>query len=125
MAPQPSFECNRTESRTQETVIRYAGKLVFRRTVSAREKGARSFSARKRILHVTDESKVAVCLQATYMRWVSATWTVAISTRRAKHPRWCQASPAKIFIFPKDGNYDLKKPARLDMGDVMAIRHQT
>jgi hypothetical protein len=36
----------------------------------------------------------------------------------------CQARRAKIFIFPKDRSYDLKKPARLDTGDVMAIRHQ-
>jgi hypothetical protein len=36
-----------------------------------------------------------------------------------------QARRAKIFIFPKYSIYDLKKPARLDTGDVMAIRHQT
>ncbi len=58
------------------------------------------------------------------------------STRRGKTRRrrktrarlFCptsQARRAKIFIFPKDRIYDLKKPARLDTGDVMAIRHQT
>jgi hypothetical protein len=36
-----------------------------------------------------------------------------------------QARTAKIFTFPKYSIYDLKKPARLDTGDVMAIRHQT
>jgi len=36
-----------------------------------------------------------------------------------------QARRAKIFLFPKGRTYDLKKPARLDTGDVMAIRHQT
>jgi hypothetical protein len=45
-------------------------------------------------------------------------------TRRLFCPT-SQARRAKIFIFPKDGNYDLTKPARLDTGDVMAIRHQT
>jgi hypothetical protein len=41
---------------------------------------------------------------------------------------FCPTSPvlrSKIFIFPKDRIYDLKKPARLDTGDVLAIRHQT
>jgi hypothetical protein len=37
----------------------------------------------------------------------------------------CPALRAKIFTFPKYSIYDLKKPARLDTGDVMAIRHQT
>ena len=32
---------------------------------------------------------------------------------------------AKILVFPKGRTYDLTKPARLDTGDVMAIRHQT
>jgi len=45
-------------------------------------------------------------------------------TRRLFCPT-SQVRRAKIFIFPKDVNYDLKKPARLDTGDVMAIRHQT
>jgi hypothetical protein len=36
-----------------------------------------------------------------------------------------QGGFAKIFIFPKDRNYGLTKSARLDTGDVMAIRHQT
>jgi hypothetical protein len=45
-------------------------------------------------------------------------------TRRLFCPT-SQARGAKIFIFPKDGNYDLTKSARLDTGDVMAIRHQT
>jgi hypothetical protein len=36
-----------------------------------------------------------------------------------------QARRVKIFVFPKGRTYDLKKPARLDTGDVMAIRHQT
>jgi hypothetical protein len=36
-----------------------------------------------------------------------------------------QARGEKIFIFPKERNYDLKKPSRLDTRDVMAIRHQT
>ena len=56
---------------------------------------------------------------------------VAAATRRAKHfPPFrseaeCPALRAKIFIFPKDRTYDLAKTARLDTGDVMAIRHQT
>jgi len=45
-------------------------------------------------------------------------------TRRLFCPT-SQARPAKIFFFPKYSIYDLKKPARLDTGDVMAIRHQT
>jgi hypothetical protein len=36
-----------------------------------------------------------------------------------------QAPLAKIFVFPKHRSYDSTKPARLDTGDVMAIRHQT
>jgi hypothetical protein len=31
----------------------------------------------------------------------------------------------KNIIIPKTRIYDIKKPARLDKGDVMAIRHQT
>jgi hypothetical protein len=53
--------------------------------------------------------------------------SVAATTRRAAR-LFCptaQAPFAKIFFFPKDRIYDLKKPARLDTGDVMAIRHQT
>jgi hypothetical protein len=45
-------------------------------------------------------------------------------TRRLFCPT-SQGCRAKIFFFPKDRSYDLKKPARLDTGDVMAIRHQT
>jgi hypothetical protein len=37
----------------------------------------------------------------------------------------CLAPLAKIFLFPKGRSYDLRKSARLDTGDVMAIRHQT
>jgi hypothetical protein len=48
----------------------------------------------------------------------------SVKTRRLFCPT-SQARRAKIFLFPKDGSYDLKNPARLDMGDVMAIRHQT
>jgi hypothetical protein len=45
-------------------------------------------------------------------------------TRRLFCPT-SQGRQAKIFFFPKYRIYDLKKPARLDTGDVMAIRHQT
>jgi hypothetical protein len=45
-------------------------------------------------------------------------------TRRLFCPT-SQARHAKIFCFPKDRTYDLTKPARLDMRDVLAIRHQT
>jgi hypothetical protein len=48
----------------------------------------------------------------------------AQKTRRLFCPT-SQARCAKIYIFPKDRTYDLKKPARLDTGDVLAIRHQT
>src|SRR5690242_18726642 len=58
--------------------------------------------------------------------------TVAFSARRAKHlpvllkkRANCPALPAKIFIFPKYENYEITNSARLDTGDVMAIRHQT
>jgi hypothetical protein len=51
--------------------------------------------------------------------------SVAPTTRRAKHLKECQGRFAKIFLFPEDGSYDLTNPARLDTGDVMAIRHQT
>src|SRR6202012_2535836 len=37
--------------------------------------------------------------------------------RRAKHPAWRQAEPAKINLLPKNRNYDLTKSARLDMRD--------
>src|SRR5215475_12893304 len=30
----------------------------------------------------------------------------------------CPVPRAKIYVFPKDRSYDLKKPARLDTGDV-------
>jgi hypothetical protein len=53
----------------------------------------------------------------------------ALRPPRAKTRRlFCptsQARRAKIFVFPKHRTYDLKKSARLDTGDVMAIRHQT
>jgi hypothetical protein len=45
-------------------------------------------------------------------------------TRRLFCPT-SQARLAKIYLFPKDRSYDLKKSARLDKGDVIAIRHQT
>jgi hypothetical protein len=49
--------------------------------------------------------------------------------RQAKTRRlFCPTSQArreKIFFFPKERNYDLTKPSRLDTRDVMAIRHQT
>jgi hypothetical protein len=48
----------------------------------------------------------------------------ATKTRRLFCPT-SQARCAKIFCFPEDLIYDLTKPARLDTGDVMAIRHQT
>jgi ribosomal protein L44E len=45
-------------------------------------------------------------------------------TRRLFCPT-SQAHGTKIFRFTKGRNNDLKKSARLDTGDVMAIRHQT
>src|SRR6202022_3939093 len=51
--------------------------------------------------------------------------SVAATTRRAKHLSFfrnaCQAVTEKIFIFPKDGSYDLKKPSRAHYGGRFAI----
>jgi hypothetical protein len=55
---------------------------------------------------------------------VAATRRATTKTRRLFCPT-SQACVAKIFVFPKYGIYDLTKKARLDTGDVMAIRHQT
>jgi hypothetical protein len=50
------------------------------------------------------------------MRPLSTSATNA--ARRAKQLESCQGRHAKIFIFPKDVNYDLTKPSRLDTRDV-------
>jgi hypothetical protein len=55
---------------------------------------------------------------------------VAAATRQHTKTRrlFCPTSQVrltKIYVFPKERIYGLTKSARLDTGDVMAIRHQT
>jgi hypothetical protein len=47
-----------------------------------------------------------------------ASTSTTTAARRAKHPNSCQSRPAKIFMFPKYGNYDLTNAPRPDTRDV-------